>query len=603
MASAKLRTALLGAACACVLSGPASVQAADEIAFVVPDGSEDLVRSLRAASALLAAETEGRTTNQDYLAAARAEYGALIGALYARGHYGAVISIDVDGREAASIAPLDAPPTINRIVVQVEPGPAYLFSRAAIGPLAPKTELPKGYAVGKVAETGVIRSASRSAVEGWRGVGYAKAAVGDQALVLQHATNRMDAEVTLDPGPRLRFGRLDIAGQDRMREERIRAIAGFPSGEVFDPEALDQTASRLRRAGVFRSVSLAEAETPNADGTLDVHATLVEELPRRFGYGAELSSLDGLDLSAFWMHRNLFGGAERLRFDAAIENVGAQESGVDYRFGVTLERPATFTPDTLVGISANIARLDDEDETIDLATLGLTATHFYSDRVTLRAGVELRAQRVTDLTGDYEFFDLAFPIGTTWDFRDDKFDPTSGFFLSTSTTPFLGFDETDSGVRTLFDARAYRGFGDTRPVVFAGRLQVGSIWGSSLESTPRDYLFFAGGAGSVRGHPFRSLGVNVLDEDQTTGGTRYVALSGEVRAMVTERIGVVGFYDVASVGVDDFVDDPLGGWQAGAGVGVRYKTGFGPIRVDLAAPVGGDTDNGMQLYVGIGQSF
>jgi translocation and assembly module TamA len=68
----------------------------------------------------------------------------------------------------------------------------------------------------------------------------------------------------------------------------------------------------------------------------------------------------------------------------------------------------------------------------------------------------------------------------------------------------------------------------------------------------------------------------------------------------------VGFYDVGSVGVTDFVGDPQGGWQAGAGIGLRYQTALGPIRVDLAVPVqgsDGQDDDNVQLYVGLGQAF
>jgi translocation and assembly module TamA len=144
-----------------------------------------------------------------------------------------------------------------------------------------------------------------------------------------------------------------------MREDRIRAIAGFPEGEVFDPAALRRSADRLRRTGVVRSVSLAEADTPGPDGTLDINTTLVEDLTRRYGAGAEVSTLDGLDVTAFWMHRNLFGGAERLRFNLAVENIGSPNSGIDYILGATLERPATFTPDTLLGIGVTAQRLDE----------------------------------------------------------------------------------------------------------------------------------------------------------------------------------------------------------------------------------------------------
>ena len=138
-----------------------------------------------------------------------------------------------------------------------------------------------------------------------------------------------------------------------------------------------------------------------------------------------------------------------------------------------------------------------------------------------------------------------------------------------------------------------------------GRLQGGAIFGSTLLETPRDDLFFSGGGGTVRGHPYRSLGISVtrgFGPSFQIGGTYLLAGSAEVRARVTDRIGVVGFVDAGRVGVDGFFDD-IGDWQAGAGLGLRYETGFGPIRLDVAAPIHGDTGDGVQIYIGLGQSF
>ena len=71
---------------------------------------------------------------------------------------------------------------------------------------------------------------------------------------------------------------------------------------------------------------------------------------------------------------------------------------------------------------------------------------------------------------------------------------------------------------------------------------------------------------------------------------------------VTDTIGVVGFVDMGRVDVNSFFD-AAGGWHAGAGLGVRYATAVGPIRLDLAVPVGGNTGDGLQIYVGLGQAF
>jgi translocation and assembly module TamA len=83
---------------------------------------------------------------------------------------------------------------------------------------------------------------------------------------------------------------------------------------------------------------------------------------------------------------------------------------------------------------------------------------------------------------------------------------------------------------------------------------------------------------------------------------RFLGASAELRARITGSIGAVAFFDAGSIGAGEFFD-AAGGFQAGAGVGLRYATPIGPIRLDVAAPAGGNTGQGVQLYIGIGQSF
>lgn len=529
----------------------------------------------------------------------------MIGALYAKGYYSPVINVVIDGREAASIPPLDTPARIGRIEVVVQTGPAFVFGTARVAPLAADTVLPEDFAAGKRAKSGLIQESVQIGVDGWRGIGHAKAEPSGQNIVADHLRQTLAADVTLAPGPRLRFGRLTITGQERMRERRIRKIAGLPEGEVYDPKKLARSAERLRRTGVFKSVTLVEDEAITAPDLLGITATVVEEKLRRYNLGAELSSFDGVTLSGYWLHRNLLGGAERLRIDGEIANLGAQSSGVDYALGVTLDRPATLTPDTTLSFHIEVEHLDEEDFTADQGGLGFSFTQIFSEKLTARAGLGYNYAQVSDVSGDFTYRNLALPIGATFDNRDMKLDAKMGYFVDAEIKPFLGFGTTDSGVRFKLDARAYRSFGETRPVTLAARVQAGAVSGSSLIGTPRDYLFYSGGGGTVRGQPYQSLGVNVLQaggSDYKSGGTAFLGASAEVRAKVTDKIGVVGFVDAAHIGALDFFDAP-GGWHAGAGLGLRYDTGFGPIRLDVAAPVGGNTGDGVQIYVGIGQSF
>ncbi len=581
-----------------------AANAQDRIAFSVKDDPAPLTDDLRDASLLLAIAPEERSDPQVVLAAARGEYSRLIGALYAKGYYSPVIEVLIDGREAASIAPLDLPARIAQVSVSIDPGPLFRFSRATVAPLAPETALPNGFSAGEIAASGQVRAAVATAVDGWRAIGHAKAMPSDQRVIADHIATTLSAEVAIDPGPRLRFGTLTITGQDRMRERRIRKIAGLPEGEVYSPEELRLAAERLRRTGVFRSVTMTEDDTITSPDLIGITATVAEEKTRRYSIGAEIASLEGVTLSGFWLHRNLLGGAERFKIDGEIANIGAQNSDVDYSLGVTIDRPATLTPDTTLTFNTRIARLDEEDYRADTFTIGIGLTQIISEQLTARVGLQYDFSDGTDAAGDFRFRNLGLPIGATWDRRDSKTDATSGFYIDAEIKPFLGFGTTDSGTRLTFDARAYRGLGENNRVVLAGRVQGGLITGSRLLATPRDDLFYSGGGGTVRGQPYQSLGVTANDGGTPveTGGTRFVALSAEVRARVTDTIGIVGFVDTGHVSDGDF-GNPGDDWHAGAGLGLRYATGFGPIRFDVAAPVGGTTGDGVQFYIGIGQSF
>lgn len=581
-----------------VVGGPA--RALDPFDFKVAGDDADVAATLRGASLLLTAQSEGSTNAQDLFASARADYGRLVGALYAMGRYSGVVEIRIDGREVADIPPLDAPRTIRKITVRINPGPAFTFSKARIAPLAAGTKLPAEYRAGAVAESDVISAAASAAVDGWRAVGHAKAEVTGQDLTADHASATLAADLAVTAGPRLRFGPLAVSGQKRMNAGRIVKIAGLPTGEQFSPEELEDAAERLRRTGVFRSVALVEDDAITAPDTLGISAKVVEEKLRRFGFGIEVASTEGAKVSGYWLHRNLLGGGERFRVEGEVAQIGAQNNGVDYSLGFTLDRPATLSPDTTATSFFKIGHESDPDFTQDYLEAGVGFTHYLSREITGRIGLEYSQYRVQYPTRTINFRNLAVPIGINWDKRNSKTDATQGFYLDAEVAPFLGFGGSDTGLKLDLDARAYRGFGENDRITFAARLQAKTVIGASITSLPPDFLFYSGGGGTVRGQSFQSLGFTSAAGDRT-GGTGFIGASVEVRGKVTESIGVVGFADFGQIASDGL----LGGVtqsHAGAGFGLRYATGFGPIRLDIGAPISGG-GKGPQVYVGIGQSF
>lgn len=585
--------------------GTPSAQALDRLDILTPGASEAVGRAVKDASLVSTMKADGQTAPQDLLAAARADYGRILAALYSKGHYSAVIHILVDGREASAIPPLETPTSISSIVIQVNAGPGFLFDSTRIAPLVPGTALPKAFRSGEPAESGLIGEAVDASVLAWRNVGHAKAKVSDERVVANHATALLDVDLRLSPGPKLRFGALIVEGEERMREGRVRKIAGLPEGETFSETELRRAEERLRRTGIFSSVTLVEDDQISAPDLLGVTATVVEQKPRRYSFGAEIASLDGLALEGSWLHRNLMGGGERLKIESNATNIGSGQSGIDYAVGVSLDRPATFTPDTTAGLSLTYAHQDETDYYVDGFEFGFNVAHVFSDKLTAKAGLSYSYLQGSDPGGDFTYRNLSIPVGLTWDRRDDAKDAKKGFYLDATAMPFVGFGTTGSGVRGTFDGRAYRSLDSGGRFVLALRAQGGAVVGSGLLETPRDLLFFSGGGGTVRGQPYRSLGIPVfkgMGPEFDIGGRYFLAGSVELRVKVSERIGIVGFVDVGSVGLNGFNDgfvDP----HAGAGLGLRYDTGFGPIRLDVAAPVSGKTGDGVQIYIGLGQAF
>jgi translocation and assembly module TamA len=584
-----------------IASAPAA-WAFDTLTFDVRGTDTALQERLGIVSVLRAAKADNLTDPFEVYTIARAEYGVLIGSFYEAGHFAPVISILIDGQEASSISPLSPPRQISEVRVLLDPGPAFVLGRAQIAPIAPGTVLPETFASGQVARAGTIRDAVGAGVDGWRDLGHAKAQPSGQQITARHEAQILDASIALDPGPRVTFGQFRADGADRTRPARITKIAGLPTGEVYSPAELQLAAQRLRDTGTFASVALRDAEQVNPDGSLDIQAALVEAPLRRLGAGIELDTESGMKLSGFWLHRNLLGGAERLRIEGVIGGIGARQGGRDYRLQLDFARPATLTPDTTLTVTALAETENERDFSGRRFRADIGLVHRFSQTLTGTFGVGVLTERAVfgptrNLQQNYNL--LLLPMSLARDTRDDPRSATSGTYLRGELKPFLGFSGADNGARATLDLRSYTGFGAEKGFVLAARAQIGAVFGASLDGTPRDFLFYSGGGGTVRGQPFRSLGVS--PGGVASGGQGFAALSLEGRTKVSDKLGLVAFLDAGAV--SERATSGAGGWHAGAGMGIRYDTDIGPLRLDVGMPVRGATGRGLQLYLGIGQSF
>lgn len=579
---------------------------------VVEADRDAIVSAIELSSLAYKSLEEPLESDADLYGAAVTDYKRIIGSLYGEGFYGPQVSILIDGREASDINPFSPPGTITDIVINVDPGPRFAFGNLDISPRPAArqgTRLLKDFETGKRARSGLVGTAANTAVGEWRDEGHAKVDVGEQTIIADHKTNLLDVSIGLVPGPQLRFGTLTIDGDRDVSDKRVRQIMGFPTGEIYSPDELRTAVNRVRRTGVFATVSVSESETPNADGTLDYQMTLIEDQPRRFGFDIEYSTVEGISVGGFWLHRNLFGGAERLRIEAQVENLGGEETGLqdrggeDYTASIRLTRPGTFGADNDLFTFATVELTDDPDYKEDSFTFGVGVTRYFTENLIAEVSGGLRYSEVDDAFGDRTFKHAVLPSRLEWDKRDDRGDAKEGFFVAVDATPYWGIDGSQSGAVGELDLRTYYGFGANKTTVLAGRVQLGSVVGSDLDATPPDFLFFSGGGGTVRGQSYESLGVE-QSNGETSGGRSFLGASAEVRQLIRGSIGAVAFVDVGYIGEKSYIDEDAG-FQAGAGFGARVGTPIGPIRVDLATPVSdfGDKFSRVELYIGVGQAF
>jgi translocation and assembly module TamA len=587
---------------------------------VAGDPSGDIETTLQNASTLYGDRDEPASGAAGLLATARGDYQRLLYALYGVGRYGPTISIRVDGREAADVPPDATLADPAAVAVSVDVGPEFRFGQAAIVNRAPppadpddRVDSPEdaGFVSGAVARSGAVLSAGRLAVEEWREQGYAKARLADQRVEAAHDTATLDAQLTIDPGRIAVYGPVTVQGTERMDPAFTAFMAGLPEGREYDPDDLKRAGDRLARLGVFRSARLEEADAINPDGTLPFTLSVQERPLNRVSFGASYSTLDGAGVEASYLYRNLFGRAESLRFDARVAGVGSQAADdlldLTYRAGVTFTKPGVYTPDTDFTASLFFDRevLEPYTRTGVNGQAGYTQlfTEDLSARLFAEGGWNTFDEEIYEY--DREFSYAGLLAGVLYDGRDDKTNATGGFYAELVGEPFYEFEYGNPTLRMTAEGRAYLGFGEDDPLVLAGRLKIGSIVGAPQDEVAPDKLFFAGGGGSVRGYAYRNIGipVDVDGEEEITGGRSLLEASAEARIKVTDAIGVVAFADAGLVGEEsfpDFGEEP----RVGAGLGLRYLTGLGPIRADVAVPLNPrDNDPSFAFYVGIGQAF
>lgn len=576
------------------------------VEFKTDNLDKDLKEALTESSMLIADKDKPVSGDLGVVVKARDDRERLIAALYEKARYGGVVTITINGTDLDALPPN---PTFSRskpvsVVIKVDPGPVFKLGKITLlGDARGRNPAQYGLVPGGDAGSLTILKAGDKIVAELKNEGRPLAKLTKRDVVADHNTNTVDVTLQIDSGPIAAIGNVGVTGQKSVDPNFIRSYSRINEGKPYSPEDLRKASDRLRKLGVFSSVTIREADKLAPDGSIPVTIEVSEGKQRYVGVGAQYSTIDGFGVQGYWGHRNLTGRADSLRIEGSISRLGENSvQDLDYGAGIIYSRPGTFVPSATLNAALRIQTQhpDAYDATTGTASTGIS--YELSDQDTVSGGGEIQYEDSNDAFGHHKYLTLAIPLEYIRDTRDNKLDPTAGYRASISAKP--SYEALGGTVFSSFEGSisGYQGIGANNNVIFAGKLAAGSLIGASdLADIPTTRRFYAGGGGSVRGYGYQEI--TPYDADgNALGGRSYVTASVEARIKITDTIGFVPFVDAGSVTDTTFPD--FSDVRIGVGAGVRYATPFGPIRLDVAVPLNkypNGTDYG--IYAGIGQSF
>ncbi len=534
----------------------------------------------------------------------RQDKGTLVKALNSRGFYQPEISFEIGEGEPVPVT------------VTIDPGPqttigvfdiTYESSEGSDKLQEPSLE-DLGIMLGQPALSQDVLDSEAKIIQILGDNGFPDATIVKRRVTVDLDDNEMQVKLTVDPGPYLVFGPLAVDGLDRTDEEYVRRILEWPEGETFSNARLEQVRRKAVSTNLFSQVEISRNIDAIEDGDVEpVNLTLKERPPRTIslgvGFATDFSNTPfGFIGEAAWEHRNILGRGESLRLSVLAQpdeqsgtaffnkpNWLINDQALQWRFAIANENQQAFN-EFSIGSTIGVERV-----------LTRTLTGFAGAGVKYLISDDLDSDDADSGKDQYILYTL--PTRLTYDNRDDRLDATRGFLGVLAITPTLAtITETVPYMQTSVTGTHYIKMFDDPNIVVAGRARVASLAGASVQQIPAGERLYAGGGGSVRGYEVDSLGPTDSDRD-AIGGRSLLEFGVEARWRFWDDYGLVPFLDAGQVYEESYpnLTETI---QYAAGLGLRYYSPIGPIRLDLASPINKrQQDRVIQFYISIGQAF
>jgi translocation and assembly module TamA len=516
---------------------------------------------------------------------------------FARYHASADFSIEENG---------------NLVLVKVNPGPVYPLAIFRICyrqngeenenlPHCPISLQDLSIQIGEPATPERILDAEDLLLDHLNLQGYAFAKILKRDVFADQENQNVIVLVDVETGPLTYFGRIKITGLERVHENFIFKKLKWDEGDLYQPSSIEKTQEALDLTGLFRSVNITQSEDPVNGDLLELELNFIEAKQRTIGYGINYNTQLGPGVSAEWEDRNVFGEGQKLSFRTdlwwdwqfgtatyLIPDYKRQNQNLIWQLNYEQGHRRAYS-ERAISLSAIIERRFNKELSF---SYGAMYKHLLSEH--------------SERNGTFNLFKV--PLQFKWSTVDNILDPTEGASFHLSCIPSWQFlsPQFAYSINTL-TSTFYKPLTEDKNHVFAAKFMFGSIIGAGKHDIPPPERFYAGSQNTIRG--YRYLTVSPLEWRQDhdykpIGGRSMFIYSLELRSRITKNFGLVGFWDIGNVYSNAFPDFKQRLLQS-TGLGIRYYTPVGPLRLDIAVPLNRrkHIDNSVEIYFSIGQSF
>ncbi|UVL70525.1 autotransporter assembly complex protein TamA [Pseudomonas protegens] len=408
-----------------------------------------------------------------------------------------------------------------------------------------------------------------------------------QKLSVDPQAGVADIDLVYDSGPRYALGKVSFSGDSLFDEDLLRRMVPFKAGAPYDSELIAELNQALQSSGYFEGVRVDAAPTAAEHEVIPVAVQLETRKPRTMGLGLGYSTDVGPRVKANWTRHWVNPQGHSYGWEA---EVSAPRQNVGLWYDIPLDPPLTDKLRFAGGYqNEEIAGTDTLSKLLTIGPEWHSKLPSGWQRV-----LSLKYQREEYRLGDDSGLSNLLMPGLTYSYlrSDNRIDPHNGYRIQFDTK--LAKEGVGSDTNLLYGTVLLKGLTtvwDNHR--FLGRVQFGGSATNGYKSIPPSLRFFAGGDQSVRGYDYQTLSPENSEGDRI-GGRYMVAGSVEYQYSIAEKWRIATFVDQGN----SFNKLELPNLKTGVGVGVRWVSPVGPIRVDLAHAM--NDDGGIRLHFSMG---